>query len=53
MDSNKTKEQINKCKPRNRLINTENKLVIAGGKGGGRAGEIGEGIKRYKFKGQY
>ena len=38
----KTKEQTNK-KTETRPTNTENKLVVARGEGGGKTGKIGEG----------
>ena len=34
---------------RNRVIDAENKLMVARGEGGGRLGEKGEGIKKYKL----
>ena len=41
--TNKKKKQ--KTKKKNRLINTETKLMVA--RGGGRMGETGGGIKKY------
>ena len=41
----KIKSKIN----RNRLIDKENRLMVARGKGVGRLSEKGEGIKNYKL----
>ena len=42
------KDKMNEQTNRNRLINTENKLVVVGVGGG--VGKRGEGIKRYNLQ---
>ena len=42
---------MNEYNKTGRLIDTENKLVVARGKGVGRGARLGNGIKRYKLLG--
>ena len=45
-----SEEKNNQAKKTNRLIDAENKLMIARGDGGEGVGQKVKGIKRYKFQ---